>query len=106
MVENARDSDMVIQASGVGVFDSLLELAVLELQTPDRLVAFLDVDAPATLDRIHSNPTDKFWTRIPCYDFILTYGGGDPVVRAYQAAGATLCLPIYNALDPHTHFPF
>ena len=104
-VESARDSDLVVKASGVGVFDSLLELAVLELQTAERLVAFLDVDAPATLDRIHSDPTDKFHTLIPCYDFILTYGGGEPVIRAYKAAGAKDCVPIYNALDPHTHHP-
>ena len=104
-VESARDSDVVIKASGVGVFDALLELAVLELQTADRLVAFLDVDAPATLDRIHSNRADKFLTLIPCYDFILTYGGGEPVIKAYKAAGAKACVPIYNALDPHTHYP-
>jgi spore maturation protein CgeB len=104
-VEGARESDVVIKTSGVGVFDSLLELAVLELQTADRLVAFLDVDAPATLDRIHSDPKDKFINLIPCYDFILTYGGGDPVIKAYKAAGAKDCVPIYNALDPNTHYP-
>jgi spore maturation protein CgeB len=27
------------------------------------------------------------------------------VVHAYTAAGARQCVPIYNALDPHTHFP-
>ena len=32
-------------------------------------------------------------------------GGGAPVVEAYLAAGATECIPIYNALDPHLHFP-
>ena len=36
---------------------------------------------------------------------ILTYGGGDPVVRAYRALGARDCVPIYNALDPSTHYP-
>src|SRR3954471_22732689 len=51
-VERASASDLVIKASGVGVFDRLLEAAVLDLQAPNRLVAFLDVDAPATLDRI------------------------------------------------------
>src|SRR3954468_9747843 len=30
-VESARDNDLVIKASGVGVFDELLERAVLEL---------------------------------------------------------------------------
>ncbi|HEX2099454.1 MAG TPA: glycosyltransferase, partial [Candidatus Synoicihabitans sp.] len=42
---------------------------------------------------------------IPRYDFVLTYGGGDPVIAAYRARGARACVPIYNALDPHTHFP-
>ena len=36
---------------------------------------------------------------------VLTYGGGPPVVAAYQALGARLCRPIYNALDPTTHHP-
>ncbi len=104
-VEQARGSDVVIKASGVGVFDELLERAVLELQVPETLVAFLDVDAPATLDRLEANPADPFRSLIGRYDFILTYGGGDPVVKAYVAAGARECVPIYNALDPHTHFP-
>ncbi len=104
-VEQAGDSDLVIKASGVGVFDETLERAVLQLQTPDRLVAFLDVDAPATLDRIEANPNDPFRALIPQYDLVLTYGGGQPVVSAYLAAGAKSCVPIYNALDPHTHFP-
>src|SRR3954468_22554042 len=34
MVEQVRGADLVIKASGVGVFDELLEAAVLELQTP------------------------------------------------------------------------
>jgi spore maturation protein CgeB len=36
---------------------------------------------------------------------VLTYGGGDPVAAAYKAIGARECVPIYNALDPATHFP-
>ena len=39
------------------------------------------------------------------YDLILTYGGGEPVVKAYTALGAQACIPIYNALDPSTHYP-
>lgn len=104
-LERAEGSDLIIKCSGVGVFDELLEAAVLELKNPETLVAFLDVDAPATLDRIQSNPEDSFRVLIPEYDFILTYGGGAPVVDAYIAAGASECVPIYNALDPHTHFP-
>jgi spore maturation protein CgeB len=35
---------------------------------------------------------------------VLTYGGGEPVVRAYQGFGARRCVPVYNALDASTHF--
>jgi spore maturation protein CgeB len=104
-LKQAEDSDLIIKCSGVGVFDGLLEAEVLELKRPETLVAFLDVDAPATLDRIQNDPEDAFRKLIPEYDFILTYGGGAPVVDAYIAAGAAECVPIYNALDPHTHFP-
>jgi spore maturation protein CgeB len=104
-LEHAENSDLIIKCSGVGVFDDLLEAAVLELKKPETLVAFLDMDAPATLDRIQNDPEDSFRVLIPEYDFILTHGGGAPVVDAYLAAGATECVPIYNALDPHTHFP-
>jgi spore maturation protein CgeB len=101
----ARSADLVIKASGVGVFDELLEREVLALQNAQTLVAFWDVDAPATLDRVQTNHDDPFRPLIPRYDLVLTYGGGDPVVRAYEALGARECVPIYNALDPSTHHP-
>ncbi|HVV00594.1 MAG TPA: glycosyltransferase, partial [Verrucomicrobiae bacterium] len=104
-VADAAGNDLIIKASGVGVFDEFLEEAVLDLQNASTRVAFLDVDAPATLDRIQADPADPFNALVPRYDFILTYGGGEPVVSAYLAAGARHCVPIYNALDPHTHFP-
>jgi spore maturation protein CgeB len=104
-LEEARGADLVVKASGVGVFDELLEAGVLELQRPRTLVAFWDVDAPATLDRVMRDPRDPFRPLISRYDLVLTYGGGNPVVEAYETLGAQRCVPIYNALDPHTHFP-
>jgi len=104
-LEQASGADLVIKASGVGVFDALLERGVLEMKSPRQIAAFWDVDAPATLDRLLANPADPFAALIPRYDLILTYGGGSPVVDAYTALGARLCVPIYNALDPETHFP-
>ena len=104
-LEDARRADLVVKASGVGVFDGLLEAAVLDLKRPDTLVAFWDVDAPATLERVQGGPRDPFRPLIPRYDLVLTYGGGSPVVEAYRALGARECVPIYNALDPHTHHP-
>ena len=104
-LKDARAADLVVKASGVGVFDDLLESAVLDLKRSGTLVAFWDVDAPATLERVQSDPSDPFRALIPRYDLILTYGGGSPVVEAYRALGARDCVPIYNALDPHTHHP-
>lgn len=104
-LENSKGADLIIKASGIGVFDEFLENEVLGLKGPDRRVIFWDVDAPATLDRISIDPEDPFRPLIPRYDFILTYGGGDPVVNAYKFFGACGCSPIYNALDPATHYP-
>jgi spore maturation protein CgeB len=104
-LEQARGADLVIKASGVGVFDELLEREALALRNADTLVAFWDVDAPATLDRVQTDHDDPFRALIPRYDLVLTYGGGEPVVRAYEALGARECVPIYNALDPSTHHP-
>ncbi|HVL66484.1 MAG TPA: glycosyltransferase [Vicinamibacterales bacterium] len=104
-VDAARDADVLVKTSGVGVFDALLEQAVLDARRPGALAIFWDVDAPATLDRLADDPSDPFHALVPQYDMVLTYGGGDPVVRAYEAAGARLCVPVYNALDPDTHHP-
>jgi spore maturation protein CgeB len=104
-LDQARTADLVVKASGVGVFDELLEAAVLDLKRPSNVVTFWDVDAPATLDRVGEDPRDPFGPLIPRYDLVLTYGGGDPVVNAYRKLGARRCVPIYNALDPTTHHP-
>jgi spore maturation protein CgeB len=104
-LEEARNADLIVKASGIGVFDELLEAAVLDARAPGTLAAFWDVDAPATLDRIASNRDDPFRQLIPGYDVIFTYGGGAPVVKAYEKAGARRCVPIYNALDETTHYP-
>lgn len=105
LLRKASEADVIIKASGVGAFDDFLEDAVVQLKKEDNLVIFWDVDAPATLDRIESDPSDPFNALIPKYDFVLTYGGGQPVIDAYERNGAKRCIPIYNALDTDTHFP-
>lgn len=101
----ARQFDLVVKHSGVGVFDELLEAEVLRCRSDFNKVAFWDVDAPATLARVERNTGDPFRPLIPQYDFIFTYGGGSPVVEHYTRLGAANCYPIYNALDPATHHP-
>jgi spore maturation protein CgeB len=102
VVEQARRVDLVVKTSGVGVFDDVLEDAVLGLGT---CTAFWDVDAPATLARMENDPADSLRGLLPSYDLVLTYGGGEPVVRRYSELGARECLVVYNALDPTTHHP-
>ena len=104
-VERARGADMIVKTSGVGVYDRLLEAAILDVKDSHTLSVFWDVDAPVTLDRVKADPADLFKDLIPLYDLILTYGGGEPVVKSYEALGARACVPIYNALDPDTHHP-
>src|SRR5215210_1725575 len=101
-LEQAATADIIVKTSGVGVFDARLEAAVLDVRAPHTQVIFWDVDAPATLDRLAADPSDRFHALVSRYDMILTYGGGDAVVRAYAAAGARLCVPVYNALDAAT----
>ncbi len=101
----SRDADVVVKASGVGVYDQVLEEAVLDARRPGAMVIFWDVDAPATLTRLEADPSDPLRALVPDYDLILTYGGGDRVVSRYRELGACRCVPIYNALDPSTHHP-
>jgi spore maturation protein CgeB len=102
VVAGARGFDVIAKASGVGVADDVLEEAVLEHES---VSIFWDVDAPATLASMESDPGNALRRLIPDYDLVLTYGGGDPVVDRYAALGARRCVPVYNALDPASHHP-
>jgi len=104
-LEQARGADVVVKASGVGVFDEHLEAAVPSIRRADGVAIFWDVDAPATLSRMRADAKDPFRAMVPAYDAVFTYGGGEPVVRAYEGFGARMCVPVYNAVDPTTHFP-
>ncbi|HET7307103.1 MAG TPA: glycosyltransferase [Gammaproteobacteria bacterium] len=105
MLRDAADADVIVKASGVGANDALLEREVLDLKQPGKHIIFWDVDAPATLERLANEPDDPFRALVPEYDLVLTYGGGPPVIAAYEGFGAKHCVPIYNALDRTTHFP-
>jgi len=104
-LEQAQAADIIVKASGVGVFDEELEAEVPRLRRASNLTVFWDVDAPATLQRMRGDASDAFRAQVPKYDLVLTYGGGPPVIEAYSNFGARRCIPIYNALDPTTHHP-
>jgi spore maturation protein CgeB len=101
----ARAADVVVKASGVGVFDDELLAGILEQSREDALKIFWDVDAAATLDEMRRSDDHPVRRALDGIDLVLTYGGGPPVIGAYRSFGAARCVPIYNALDPETHHP-
>ena len=59
MLTLAARADIVVKHSGIGIDDEVLEHRVNELR--DRcVIAFWDVDAPATIARVHANIHDPF----------------------------------------------
>ncbi|MHC2103538.1 glycosyltransferase [Methylobacterium sp. WL64] len=105
VVAEAAQADVVVKASGVGVFDDALLAGLVAASRPDAIRIFWDVDAPATLAEIAQDPGHALRRAMPALDLVLTYGGGPPVIAAYEGLGAARCIPIYNALDPDTHHP-
>ncbi len=105
VLAEAGDADIVVKANGVGVFDRELLEGVVAHARPGALRIFWDVDAAATLDEMRADPGHPVRAALPDLDMVLTYGGGPPVIDAYRGFGAAACVPVYNALDPTTHFP-
>jgi spore maturation protein CgeB len=105
VVMEAARADVVVKASGVGVFDDALLEGVMRMARHDAIRIFWDVDAPATLAEIAASPDHIVRQVLPSLDFVLTYGGGPPIIAAYEQLGARRCIPIYNALDASTHHP-
>ena len=101
----APAADVVIKASGVGVFDTELLEGIVARARAGAVRAFVDVDAPATLAEMRTDPAHPLHRALRSLDLVLTYGGGPPVVDAYTGFGARRCVPVYNALDPATHHP-
>lgn len=105
VLREAAGADAVVKASGVGVFDTELLEGLIAHAAPEALRLFWDVDAAATLDEMARAPDHPVRRALPALDLVLTYGGGAPVVEAYRRFGAVDCVPVYNAVDPSTHFP-
>ena len=102
---HAAGADIIVKASGVGALDNEILAATVAEAAKGKLGIFWDVDAPATLAEIDGDTRHPLRAALKRLDCVLTYGGGSPVVEAYRRVGARRCVPIYNALDPETHFP-
>ena len=105
VLDQARGADIVVKASGVGVFDDELIAGILDHARPGALKIFWDVDAAATLDEMRHSEDHPVRRALTQLDLVLTYGGGPPVIESYEGFGAARCVPVYNALDPATHHP-
>jgi spore maturation protein CgeB len=105
VLQEAKAADIVVKASGVGVFDTELLEGMFEHSRHDAMRIFWDVDAAASLDEMRLDESHAIRRSLPDLDMVLTYGGGPPVIQAYEGFGARRCIPIYNALDPSTHHP-
>jgi spore maturation protein CgeB len=105
VLQEAKAADIVVKANGVGVFDRELLEGIVEHSRKDAMRIFWDVDAAATLEEMRGDESHVVRRMLPELDMVLTYGGGPPVIEAYQGFGARRCVPVYNALDPTTHHP-
>jgi spore maturation protein CgeB len=105
VMARAAEADVVVKTSGVGIFDDELIVGVMRAARPDAIRIYWDVDAPATLAEIEGLPDHPLRRTLPMLDYVLTYGGGPPVVAAFTGLGAPRCVPVYNALDPDIHHP-
>jgi spore maturation protein CgeB len=100
----AARADVIVKASGIGIHDDEILATLLGSRCTQKIHIFWDVDAPATLAAIFGDAHHPLRAALPRLDAVLTYGGGRPVVAAYERLGARLCVPIYNALDPASHY--
>jgi spore maturation protein CgeB len=94
VLEEARKADIVVKASGVGVFDTELLEGIVEHSRPGAMRIFWDVDAAATLDEMRGDESHVVKRVLPELHMVLTYGGGPPVIEAYEGFGARRCVPI------------
>jgi spore maturation protein CgeB len=104
VIADAAGADVVVKASGVGVYDTELLEGVIAASQPHALRIFWDVDAPATLAELAGTPDHVLRRALSSLDLVLTYGGGPQVASRYERFGAMRCVPVYNALDSTTHY--
>jgi spore maturation protein CgeB len=76
VLQEAKAADIVVKASGVGVFDTELLEGIVAHSRQDAMRIFWDVDAAATLDEMRGDESHVVRRILPELDMVLTYGGG------------------------------
>lgn len=102
VLAETHHADVIIKASGVGVWDDLLEREIVR-HPGDKI--FWDLDAPVTVERMLATPEHPLRELVPRFDVIVTNGGGSRTGQAYALLGARFCTAVYAGVDPRTHFP-
>src|SRR5438874_914411 len=74
VLSEAAAADIVVKASGVGVFDRELLAGILERSRADALKIIWDVDAAATLDKMRRSSDHPVRRALSKLDLVLTYG--------------------------------
>ena len=106
MIDLARQADIVVKHSGIGVDDAELERRVPDECSASAMTFIWDVDSPATIHRMRTHrETDALASACRQYDAILSYGGGPKAREGFMEFGARAYYSMYNGLDPETHFP-
>ena len=106
MFELAKQADIVVKHSGIGVDDAELERRVPAELSEHAMTFIWDVDSPATVHRMRANPHgDALALSCAGFDGILSYGGGPMARDGFREFGAQSYYSMYNGLDPETHFP-
>ncbi len=106
MFELAKQADVVVKHSGIGVDDAELERRVPAELSAHAMTFIWDVDSPATIHRMRSNlQHDSLALSCSGFDGILSYGGGPKARDGFLEFGARSYYSMYNGLDPETHFP-
>ena len=106
VVAEAASADVVVKASGVGVFDDELLEGVVAASRPDAHPDLLGRRraGDAGGDARHE-PIMRCAARCRRSTSSSPMGAARRWCGAYEGFGARRCMPIYNALDPATHHP-
>lgn len=72
-----------------------------------RRAVFYDMDTPVTLARLAAGDSVDYLPRdgLAGFDLVLSYTGGEALVRLERDLGARRALPLYGHVDPDAHRP-
>jgi spore maturation protein CgeB len=72
-----------------------------------RSAVFYDMDTPVTLARLAAGESVDYLPQegLGGFDLVLSYTGGEALVRLERELGARKALPLYGHVDPHAHRP-